>query len=137
MHYLNSRFEWSGSTILVVEDDPGSKYYINEVLSNTGANILNADSGEMAIALVTAHPEIDLVLMDLRLPLLNGLETTKAIRKLNSDVPVIAQTAIAYYDNRKPILEAGCNEFILKPIDSVELLLKINQYLSEKQESHP
>jgi CheY-like chemotaxis protein len=75
------------------------------------------------------HPNIALVLMDIKLPGMDGLEATEEIRKLNTRVPIIAQTAFAFAGDRQSALRAGCNDYMAKPIDGEFLIEKIKQYL--------
>lgn len=114
-------------TVLVVEDQY-SNYYLLEILLNRwGIKTIRAATGYEAIEECQNNSSINLVLMDIRLPDLNGFEATKEIRKTNPNLPIIAQTAHAGYNDREKAIEAGCNDYIPKPIRKdllYELLLK-------------
>jgi CheY-like chemotaxis protein len=129
MHYKPSAYNWSKYTILVVEDDLISTFYLKEVLKDTQAEILHAPDGQQALDLCKSNPSIDLILMDIKLPVMNGLDSTRAIKLLRPDLPIIAQTANSMYEHHFLCTEAGCNDFISKPIDSAELLHKISNFL--------
>ena len=123
------KFEWKGKTILVVEDDLSSSFFLKEVLSDTEADLLFAADGQQAIEVCNTHPAIDIILMDIQLPTINGYETTKEIKKTFPDLPVIAQTAYAFQSDRDKCFEAGCCDFIAKPINAEILLEKISAVL--------
>ena len=116
-------------TILIVEDDLINQKYLERILSVKNINLLDAKTGEKAIELVRKHPGIDLILMDIRLPGMNGYETTKAIKAISPDMPVIAQTAYALEDDYSKSLAMGCDDYISKPIDKNVLFEKLNNYL--------
>ncbi|HSH53228.1 MAG TPA: response regulator, partial [Bacteroidales bacterium] len=73
--------------------------------------------------------DIDLILMDIKMPVLSGIEAIKLIRKLNPDIPIIAQTAYAMQEDKELILQSGCNNYLPKPIKTNDLLNMLNQYL--------
>jgi signal transduction histidine kinase/CheY-like chemotaxis protein len=125
-------YDWSKYTVLIVEDDIINFKVIEAMLRNTKINIIHADNGVMAIDYVRLFPHIDIVLMDVHLPELSGLEATGRIKKINKTLPVIAQTANAMSEDKEKCLEAGCVDYISKPIDMDELITKISKYLSEK-----
>ena len=114
-------------TILVVEDEEVNWLYINEILKKS-AKILNAVTGAQAIEFVKSHPEIEIVLMDIKLPDINGLELTKIIKQINSKIIIIAQTAFALSGDREKALEAGCSDYITKPLKKDDLLKLISRY---------
>jgi two-component system, cell cycle response regulator DivK len=116
-------------TILIVEDDETSYILLQALLESYNCRLLYAADGNQAVALCISHPEIDLVLMDLKLPALNGYEATRQIRAFNPNIPIIAQTAYALSGDNEKALAAGCNNYITKPIKKEELLAKIGLYL--------
>jgi len=122
-------YNWRGKYILVVEDDHINYSYLDILLKPTRAKILHAEKGEEAIALCRKKNLINIVLMDIRLPGINGFETTREIRAIRNDLPVIAQTAFATETDRQAALDAGCNDFIAKPIRANEMLDLIKKYL--------
>ncbi len=111
-----------GLKIIVAEDDPTSFFYLKYILSEISANILHATTGHQAIKLAETHPDTDIILMDSRMPELNGMEAVKKIRQFNPDVYIIAQTAYAQDDYKDTTLIAGCNEYIEKPVDRHKLM---------------
>ena len=125
-------YDWSNYTVLIVEDDIINFKVIEAMLRNTKIKIIHADNGVMAIDHVRLFPQIDLILMDVHLPEMSGLEATERIRKIDSLLPVIAQTANAMSEDKDKCLEAGCVDYISKPIDMGELISKIAKHLPEK-----
>ncbi|MCK5028283.1 MAG: PAS domain-containing protein [Bacteroidales bacterium] len=115
--------------ILVVEDDRDNLEFLSRLLAKHGANVVAANSGEEAIKIIKSNNQIQIVLMDIRLPDIDGFETTKIIKKLKPSLPVIAQTAYAMYNDREKCLENGCDDYISKPLDKDILIKKINQYI--------
>ena len=114
--------------ILIVEDDRASYFLLEEVLSEFPFEILHAGNGKKAVELVEEHQNIDLILMDLKLPVMDGIEATQRIRKINSDIVVIAQTAHAMAGDRELALENGCDEYISKPIDYKKIIDLVMHY---------
>ena len=114
-------------TILVVEDDDVNYLYLEEILTNIKARVLHAKNASEAIEICSNNNAINIVLMDIKLPDMNGYKATHDIKKINPELPVIAQTAYALEGDREKALECGCNEYIAKPIKKdqlVELILK-------------
>ncbi len=105
--------------------------FLTVLLTRTEADLLYASDGREAIELITRN-EVDLVLMDMQLPLMNGYEATRRIREIKPDLPVIAQTANVMAEDRDECLEAGCNDYIPKPIDKNVLYHKVNRFLFGK-----
>ena len=118
----------AGRKILIAEDDDSSFYLLEFMLEMFGAEIIHTETGEDTIQTLVDNPDISLIFMDIRMPGMNGFETTRKIREFNADVLIIAQTALMLKDDeKKKVLEAGCNDYILKPIDQDLLLQKIKQ----------
>src|SRR5512133_508431 len=105
-----------GKTILIVEDDLSSAELLMEIFEGNGAKLIFAVNGEDAIKIVSTNPHIDLILMDIRLPGINGYKATIEIKKLRKDLPIIAQTAYALDGDRLKAFETGCDAYISKPI---------------------
>jgi len=116
-------------TILIAEDDPSSSFYLQEILSAYKINVLIAINGFEAVDLVEKNHDISLVLMDINMPGMDGIEATKHIGKLKPELPIIAQTANAMSGDKRKYLEAGCLDYIPKPIDENMLINKIITYL--------
>jgi len=124
-----TEYNWSDRTFLIVEDDRVSFKFLESVFSKTEVKIYHADNGLKAVELCTQHPEIDIVLMDIQLPEMNGLDATRMIKKFRKDLPIIAQTANASSEDKEKCLEAGCIDYISKPINIKLLFSKIQQNL--------
>jgi PAS domain S-box-containing protein len=114
--------------ILIVDDDETSDLLISIMLTEISREILHAKSGLEAIELSRNNPDIDLILMDIKMPVMGGYEATRQIRQFNKDVIVIAQTAYGLTGDREKAIEAGCNEHLSKPIIKNELLSLMQQY---------
>jgi PAS domain S-box-containing protein len=127
----DKKFNLAGKRILVVEDDPLSIEFFRIVLEEVKADVTIALNGGEALIIFEADTSYDLILMDIQLPDINGYEVTRRIRKLNNKVPIIAQTAFAMAEDRIKSLEAGCNEYLSKPILSNELLEVISAQLQK------
>ena len=118
-------------TILIIEDDPTSLEYMKEMLEPGGFEVLVCKTGEEGYEAFLNNPEINLILMDIKLPDTTGLELTRKIRASDrrSDVPIIAQTAYAMSDDAKKSIDAGCNDYIRKPIAKKKLFIKMGKYI--------
>jgi CheY-like chemotaxis protein/two-component sensor histidine kinase len=117
-----------GKTILVVEDDYTSYLYFENLLEPTEVNLFHAPSAEKGWEYYK-NEKIDLILMDVRLEGASGLELTKKIRNEDKNIPIIAQTAYAMSDDRKKCLEAGCNDYLAKPIEIDDFFYKLKQFI--------
>lgn len=118
--------------ILIVEDDETSKFFISEIVDCYCKEILYAGDGNEAIKACQNNLDIDLVLMDIQLPKMNGHEVTKKIREFNKDVIIIAQTAFGLANDREKALESGCNDYISKPVRQDLLFNLLQKYFNEK-----
>lgn len=117
-----------GRKVLVVEDDSESSLLLSEYLYFCNANVLKASKGQEALEISkTNNP--DLIFMDIRLPDMDGLEVTKEVRKIMPSAYIIAQTAYASDEDRQKCFDAGCNDYLSKPIDKNILYNSINKYL--------
>jgi hypothetical protein len=114
--------------ILIVEDDSASEMLISMAVKKFSKEILKAKTGVGAIEAFRNNPDIDLVFMDIQMSEMDGYEATKEIRKFNKDVVIIAQTAFALPGDREKCLEAGCNDYITKPIQKGSLAVLIQEY---------
>ena len=127
---ISEEYDWSEHTALIVEDDIVNYKVIMAMLRNTKINVIHADNGLKAIEYVHLYPQIDIILMDIHLPEMSGLDATAKIKEINCKLPVIAQTANAMSDDKDKCIEAGCVDYISKPIDMNELFEKISKYLT-------
>jgi PAS domain S-box-containing protein len=114
-------------TILVAEDVDTNFTLINSFLSKTNANILKATNGKEAVEKYLSNKSIDLILMDIKMPVMDGYSAIKLIRERNSSVPIIAQTA--YADERERAIQLGCSGFISKPFNKKQLLKIICEFI--------
>ncbi|MBU2651403.1 MAG: PAS domain S-box protein [Bacteroidetes bacterium] len=114
---------------LIAEDIPSSDALLTEILKNHCRTIFHASNGQEAIEIAREHPEINLILMDIKMPGLNGYEATEEIRKTRPGIVIIAQTAYALYGDREKAIEAGCDDYITKPIRKEDLLEIIAKHL--------
>lgn len=115
--------------VLVVEDDESSFYYLKTVLERAGMNVIRADDGQEAVDICLSNSLIKIVLMDINIPLVNGYDATKIIKSHKPKMPVIAQTAYAVAGDREKALEAGCDDYLPKPIQPQLLMKKIERLL--------
>jgi PAS domain S-box-containing protein len=127
-----THYNWDGKLFLVAEDDKFSYKFLEGFLKQTKADVLRASDGREAVELCRTNPAIDLVLMDIQMPEMNGLTATEEIKKFNPDIPIIAQTANAINEEKIRCMEAGCNDFITKPVNINELYDKINKWLFQR-----
>jgi len=115
-------------TILVVEDDIYNVAYLTEVLAKTNYVVLLTDNGESAVEIATKQ-KVDLILMDIRLPGISGLEATRLIKKVKPDIKIIAQTAYATTSDNELAINAGCDGYISKPLSKKKLLVLMEELL--------
>lgn len=125
-----SIFKWRGKVLLIVEDEDVNSRFLDTILHDSEAQLLHAKNGLQAVELCKTINKIDLILMDIKMPVLNGFDATRKIREFNSKVPIIAQTAYAMDEERQKCIQAGCNDLVVKPIDVEVLLYMINKYLT-------
>ncbi len=121
--------QFKGQKILIVEDNLISYKLVEAHMKGKNLHLVHANDGQQAIEKFEQYPDIDIILMDIQLPNLDGLEVTRKIRKSNKEIPIIATTANVFDEDRIASKEAGCNAFIAKPINFVELFELLNQYL--------
>jgi CheY-like chemotaxis protein len=120
---------WKGKTILIAEDEIVNYMFLEVLFEETGAILSHAADGRQAIDAVKANPDINIVLMDIKMPNINGLDATRQIKAIRPQLPVIAQTAYAMQDDEYKALQAGCNDYISKPIDANKLISLMKKYL--------
>jgi len=123
-------YKWPGKVILIVEDEDVNMFFLQAALRKTQTTLIYARTGQEGIARVKECEHIDVILMDIRLPVMNGYEATRIIKNLNPKILVIAQTAYAMSNDREKILNAGCDDYIPKPIRLSSLMEVLNKYLS-------
>ena len=124
-----AEYNWQSKTFLIVEDDPTSLEYLKEVIEPKGAELILKQTGEEGYQAFKDNTDIDLILMDIRLPDISGTEIIKRIRETDNEVTIIAQTAHAMGEDRKLCLQAGADDYIAKPIEISHLQRIINKYV--------
>lgn len=122
-------YKWEGKTLLLVEDEDVNYLYIHELLKTTGVNLVRVVTGEEALTICRSMQQIDLILMDMRLPGINGFDATRLIKRIRQDIPIVAQTAYAMENEKKQCLDAGCDHYMTKPFDQEILFGVLNDYL--------
>ncbi len=117
-------FNWQGQKFIIAEDNSSSYLFLKGVLEDTGVELIWAKNGKEAVELVKTNRDVDLILMDIKMPEMYGHEAVKKIKSINSSIPVIAQTAYALEEDREMCLSNGFDDYISKPID-IELLYNL------------
>jgi CheY-like chemotaxis protein len=115
-------------TILIAEDDDSNLFYIQTLLRKTRLVIFKAKNGKEAVDLCLTHPEISLVLMDMKMPVMDGQEATRLIKMQRPDVVIIAVTAFGMSGDEQRFLDAGCDDYLPKPIKKEEFFSKLSAH---------
>lgn len=123
-----------GKKVLIVEDDLSSRLYLNKILEKAGVIILNAGNGQEAVNMALNDGEIDIVLMDIQLPVMDGYTALNKIREVRKEIVVIAQTAYGLMGDKEKILSSGFNDYVIKPILSQNLIDKLVKNLPKKNQ---
>jgi CheY-like chemotaxis protein len=125
-------YNWQDYTVLITEDDEISYKYIELVLSRkTNINIIWAPNGRQAVEYCQLYDHIDIVLMDIQLPDIDGYEAARQIKTFKPGIPIIMQSANAYNDEWEKCLATGCDAYVSKPIDLYTLFSKIDNLLDK------
>ena len=123
--------------ILIVDDRRDVRFLARHFLSDAGATVSEAEDGEVGVAAIKQSlaegPVFDLVVLDMQMPRLDGYQAAKAMRQVGYTAPIIALTADAMHGDMAHCLEAGCNDYLSKPIDRSEFLMKVKQYLESNE----
>jgi len=128
---VNKNYDWHNRTILIAEDEENNIKMLKLVLQKTNVNIIHVQNGVSALRKFQEHKEIDLILLDIKMPKMNGLDATREIRKFNKKTPIIAFSAYAMPADQQNAKEAGCTDFIAKPIKKDLLLGKLDHFLTK------
>jgi CheY-like chemotaxis protein len=121
---------WTGKKILIVEDVETNMLFFRAALARTGATLLWAMDGYESITMCQNDPDINLILMDLRMPNLDGFQATEAIKSFRPELPIIAQTTYTEDVDTERLFEAGCDAYLPKPIRFDVLLNSIGRFLN-------
>lgn len=130
-NYMFNNYDFSGKRILIAEDEKTNYLFLEALLKRTNATLIWAETGKTALEAVQNDSKIDIVLMDIKMPEMNGYEATNEIKKIRPELPIIAQTAYALAGEKEKILSAGCDDYLSKPIMGKVLLEKIDNFLSK------
>jgi len=126
------KYCWNEKTILIAEDEDLNFKVLESALSRTKAHIIRAINGEEATKICT-DKKVDIVLMDIQMPVKDGFQATREIKQLMPDLPIVAQTSFALNGEKKKCIDAGCNDFLTKPINLHKLLSTLNHYLDYQE----
>jgi two-component system cell cycle response regulator DivK len=126
---LIGEINWSDKTVLIVEDIETSSRFFKAAIQATGASLETAITGKEAVDKFKELPNVDLILMDIRMPEMDGLEATRIIKSIKPDVPIIVQTAFVLSGERVASFKSGCDDFMTKPIKLEVLLKTMKKYL--------
>lgn len=121
-----------GETILIAEDDNINFLLFQKIMQNKNYKIIRAINGQEAVDICLNHPNIDLVLMDIKMPIMTGFEAMEQIRPIRPNLPIIAQTAYSSSEDKIKIEEAGFNGYLTKPLNREHLFEMINKYLDKE-----
>ncbi|MBN2818704.1 MAG: response regulator [Bacteroidales bacterium] len=128
---IENNYDWKDKTILIAEDEDSNYHFLEALLRKTGAKLLWAPDGIKFLEIVdTNKKNIDLVLLDIKMPGINGINAIKVIRQQNISIPVIAQTAFNQPEDKQRCLDSGCDDYLSKPIDRDLLLSKISKHFN-------
>jgi PAS domain S-box-containing protein len=120
----------SGGCILIAEDDDYNYLYINTILQKAGYCTLHAINGVEAVMMCRQNDDISMVFMDIKMPVMNGLEAIKQVKEMRPHLPLIATTAYVQAGDKQRFISAGCNDYLAKPIKVSEILAMVNKYMS-------
>jgi CheY-like chemotaxis protein len=125
-----SRYQWPNKKILIADDDLLSRKYFSKVLEPTHATLSFVKNGKEAINYCRENPEVDLVLMDIKMPVKDGISATRELKKIFPGIPVIVETAYAFDYDKKNAMKSGADEYITKPILREKLFNLMEKYLN-------
>ncbi len=123
-----TNYLWDTKTILIAEDEETNFKYLSAALRKTKVKVLWAQDGQQAFTMCGKHPEVDLILMDIQMPVMDGYEATRKIKAFRPQLPIIAQTAYTLSTEKERILDIGCDGYLPKPINSDKLMSTIAGY---------
>lgn len=121
--------DWKNRSILIADDDISAHTLLNGILKPTGITIYTAYDGAEAFAACIEYPDIQLIIMDIRMPEMNGIEATRLIRKYRADLPIIAYSALNQPEYKHLMRKMNCEEFLLKPVHPDIILATLSKYL--------
>ncbi len=119
-------------TIMIAEDEDLNYLLLSEFLKDINVEVCRAANGDEAVDICSSDRQVDLILMDIKMPVMDGHEATRKIREFNYKIPIIAQTAYISGQDKESAFESGCNDFLSKPFKKEELIMKVNSLLDRK-----
>ena len=126
----------NGKTVLIAEDEDSGYLLLKASLKNSGINLLRARTGNEAIQIVESNKQIDAILMDIRMPEISGIDAARYIHHIRPEIPIIAQTAFAMENDKDECLNAGCSDYIKKPIQALKLISLIKKHTATKSHEY-
>lgn len=126
---IDKEYNWRGKTIMIAEDEEINYMFMERILMSTNATLIRAANGKIAIDIINSNPEINLILMDIRMPDMNGIEATKAIKELRPEIPIIAQTCYENELDTEAIPGVKFDGFISKPANINVLFEMVDRLL--------
>ncbi len=127
----SNTYDWNKKSILIADDELHNYIILEKALRKTNIKIYHAENGEQAVKIFKENPDINIILMDIRMPEMGGLEATKYIRTVSRNIPIIAFTAFALSDDEAIALEFGCDDYISKPVRPDYLIKKIAEHINK------
>ena len=133
LHQREAMF--ADKTILLVDDDMRNLFALSKILTERGLQVIKAEDGQKALALLDSHTEIALVLLDIMMPVMDGYQTAREIRKQARfrDLPILALTAKALKEDRSKCIAAGANDYLAKPVDIERLISMLRVWLYRRE----
>lgn len=122
-------YDWDGKIILIAEDDDANYMLLERALAKTKATLIRAENGKEAVKIFKSTPGICVILMDIRMPIMDGIEATQEIKDIDSKIPIIVQTAFTMSSEKEKSFKAGCDDYISKPINIKELMATVSKYI--------
>ena len=129
METQKETFDWSEKTVLIAEDVDDNYLFLKTLIRKTKIKDIWAKDGKEAIEICKNDDTIDIVLMDIRMPFIDGYEATRKIKEFRPKLPIIAQTAYALNSDYQKVFDAGCDEYITKPILGKILFQKMSKFI--------
>ena len=127
---ISRHFNWNNKTLLLAEDEAANAYFMQSALATTGIKVIIVQNGLDAIEQCRKNNDIDAVIMDIKMPEMDGLAATRIIRSFNKELPIIAITAYALSSDTEKCIEAGCNDYLPKPILIEQLVGLLQKYFN-------
>lgn len=121
--------DWSDRTILIAEDEDVNYIYLVNALAKTKVNLIRANNGVEAVDQARVNPQIDVILMDIKMPKMNGIEATRSIKSFRSELIIIAQTAFAMEEDKRNCYAVGVDDFLSKPVRYKMLIETIAKHM--------